>query len=87
VAGRIHQVQNIGLAVERLIFEAHCLGFDRDAALTLDIHGIEHLLHHVALGQRAGRLDETVCQRRLAVVDVGDNGEVADVFDRMGRHG
>ena len=38
VAGRIHQVQNIGLAIERLIFEAHRLGFDRDAALTLDVH-------------------------------------------------
>ena len=38
VAGRIHQVQNIGLAVERLIFEANGLGFDGDAALTLDVH-------------------------------------------------
>src|SRR5262249_25640805 len=44
-------------------------------------HGIEHLLHHLALGETAGRLDQPVGQRRLAVVDMRDDGEVADIFD------
>ena len=26
------------------------MGFDGDAALALEVHGVEHLLHHFALG-------------------------------------
>ncbi len=86
VAGRIHQVENVGLAVLRLVFEADRVGLDGDAALALDIHRIEHLLDHVALGDRAGLLDQPVGERRFAVVDMRDDGEVADIVDRMGRH-
>jgi hypothetical protein len=44
VAGRVHQVEHIGLAVLGLVVEPHGLRLDGDAALALDIHGIEHLL-------------------------------------------
>ena len=87
VAGRVHQVEDVGLAVLGLVFEAHRLRLDGDAALALDVHRIEHLLDHVALGHRAGLLDQPVGERRLAVVDMGDDGEVADVLDRVGGHG
>ena len=80
MAGRVHQVENIGLSVERLVFEADGLGLDRDAALALDIHRIEHLLFHVARGHRSRLLDQPVGERRLAMVDVGDNREIADVI-------
>jgi hypothetical protein len=50
VAGRVHQVEDVGLAVLGLVFEAHRLRLDGDAALALDVHRIEHLLDHVALG-------------------------------------
>ena len=86
MAGRVHQVEDIGLAVLRLVFEAHRLGLDGDAALALDIHGIEHLLDHVALGQCAGLLDQPVGQGRFAMVDMGDDGEIADVFDFVRGH-
>ena len=87
VAGRVHQVEDVGLAVLGLVFEAHRLRLDGDAALALDVHGIEHLLDHVALGHRPRLLDQPVGERRLAVVDMGDDGEIADVVDRVGGHG
>ena len=81
MAGRVHQVEDIVLAVLGPVFEAHRLRLDGDAALALDVHGIEHLLDHVARGERAGLLDQPVGERRLAVVDMGDDGEVADVVE------
>ena len=85
VAGRVHQVEDVGLAVLRPVFEPHGVGLDGDAALALDVHRIEHLLDHVALRHGSGLLDQPVGERRLAVVDMGDDGEVADVFDAGGR--
>jgi hypothetical protein len=51
---------------------------DRDSALALEIHRVENLRFHFPRLQRAGHLEEAVGQRRLAVVDVRDDGEVAD---------
>ena len=39
------------------------------------------------VGHRPGLLDQPVGERRLAMVDMGDDGEVADVLDRVGGHG
>ena len=52
---------------------------DRDAALALEVHGVEDLRLHLAGLQGAGELEEAIGQRRLAVVDVRDDREVADV--------
>ena len=52
---------------------------DGDAALALEIHRVEELRLHLARLERAGDLEEAVGQRRLAVVDVRDDGKVADV--------
>ena len=79
VAGRVHQVEDVGLAVLRLVVEAHRLRLDGDAALALDVHVVEHLFDHVALGEAARHLDDAVRQRRLAMVDVGDDREVSDL--------
>ena len=38
MAGRVDQVQLVGLAVLRLVEDAHRLGLDRDAALALEVH-------------------------------------------------
>jgi hypothetical protein len=37
------------------------------------------LSFHFALGQPAAHLNEPVSQRRLAMVNVGDDGEIADM--------
>jgi hypothetical protein len=79
VAGRVHQVEDVGPCRPWPVGQPHGLRLDGDAALALDIHGIEHLLLHLARRQAAGLLDQPVGQRRFAVVDMGDDGEVADV--------
>jgi hypothetical protein len=78
VAGRVDQVQDVGVAVLRRVVDADGVGLDGDAALALDIHGVEQLLLHVALGHRAGQLDQPVGEGGFPVVDMGDDGEVAD---------
>ena len=54
------------------------LRLDGDAALALDVHPVEVLGAHVAALDDAGDLEHPVGQRRLAVVDVGDDAEVPD---------
>jgi hypothetical protein len=89
MAGRVHQVEDVILAVLGAVGEADRLRLDGDAALALDVHGIEHLLlaRHFAVGQAPGHLDQAVGQRRFAMVDMGDDGEIADVGNGDGRHG
>ena len=60
------------------------LGLDGDAPLALDVHRVEVLLAHVPGVDGAGQLEDAVRQGRLAVVDVADDGEVADAVDRDG---
>lgn len=70
VQGVVHPVHGPG--------HAHGLGLDGDAALTLDVHAVQVLGLHVARLHDAGGLQHAVRQRGLAVVDVGDDAEVAD---------
>ena len=79
VARRVDEVQLVFIAVAGAIEQADSVGLDGDAALALEVHGVEHLLRHLALGERARHLEQPVGQRGLAVVDVGDNREVADI--------
>lgn len=83
--GCVDQVELVGLSVPSAIVQRHALGLDGDAPLPFDVHGIEHLLGHLAGTEAAANLDEAVCQGRLAMVDVGDDGEVPDVL--LVRHG
>src|SRR5690606_21291171 len=86
VAGGVDEVQVVGLPVLRRVRHRHRLRLDGDPALALDRVVVEHLRFHLALGQAAAQLDDAVGQRRLAVVDVGDDGKVADLPHRVG-HG
>ena len=78
VAGRVDQVQLIQSGRPRRVIQAHGMGLDGDAALALQIHRVEHLLHHFALRERAGHFEQAVGQRRLAVIDVRDDREIPD---------
>ena len=77
--GRVDQVQLVGLPVGALEEHAHRLRLDRDAPLALEVHRVEHLRAHVALVHGVRQLEDAVGERRLAVVDVRDDREVADV--------
>ena len=70
----------------RRVVQADGLGLDGDPALALEVHLVEELVLLLALGDGPGRLEQAVGERRLAVVDVRDDREVADVRVRGG-HG
>ena len=79
VAGRIDEIEDVVLAVVGPIGQADGVGLDRDAALALEVHAVEHLRFHLAGLQGAGELEKPVGQRGLAVIDVGDDREISDV--------
>ena len=85
VARRVDQLQLVGLAVLRVEEDAHRLGLDRDPALALEVHRVEHLRAHRARVDRVRGLEDAVGQRRLPMVDMGDDREVPDVG--LVRHG
>src|SRR5207253_688544 len=60
--------------------DPNSLRLDRDAALALELHRVEHLLPHLAARDGVRQLEDPVGQRRLAVIDVRDDREVADAF-------
>ena len=78
VAGSVNEVELVFAGVAGGVVEADGFGFDGDAALALEVHGIEELGVHFALGERAGELEEAVGQGGFAVVDVRDDAEIAD---------
>ena len=82
MAGGVDQVQVVGLPVRGPVLDPHRLGLDRDPALALELHRVEHLGPHFLRVDGAGELEDPVGERRLAVVDVGDDREVADVVHR-----
>ncbi len=73
VAGRVDEVEPVAQAIARDVLQVHGAGLDGDALLALEVHAVEDLAHHLALVEGVGDLQETVGQRRLAVVDVGDD--------------
>ena len=85
VARRVDQVELVLDAVPRGVEHPHRVELDGDPALALEVHGVEHLLAHLPLLERAGGLDEAVGEGGLAVVDVRDDAEVADAGLRHGR--
>ena len=60
------------------------LGQDGDAALPLQVVAVERALGHLLmLPEGAGLAEQLVDQGGLAVVDMGDDGDVADVHDGL----
>jgi hypothetical protein len=58
------------------------LGLDGDAPLAFDVHPVEILRSHIPIGDDAGELQHPVGQRRLAVIDMGDDAEVPNLRRR-----
>ena len=81
VAGRVDDIDAGVLPEDR-----GGLGQDGDAALALEVVGIQRALGDaLVLAERARLLQQAVDQRGLAVVDVGDDGDVAEVHMRNSR--
>ena len=96
VAGRVDKVELIGFAIFGGVIQRDAVRLDGNTALTLKIHRIQHLSFHLTFAQGTTQLNKAVSQCRLAVVDMGDDGKVAnqaqvthgaDHPDRVARHG
>ena len=81
MTGGVDQVQLIFFSVDCGVSHAHGGGLDGDALLALEVHAIEELGVHLAIGDCAGKLQQAVRQGGLSVIDVRDNAEVANVVD------
>ena len=80
VSGGVDQVQPVGPTVLRGEGERDRVALDRDAALALELHVVEHLVAELARSHAVARLDQAIGERRLAVIDVRDDAEVANVL-------
>ena len=83
VPGGVNQVQQVGFAVFGFVVQRGGLRLNRDAALFFDVHAVQNLRTHFAVFQAAAELDEAVGEGGFAVVDVGDDGEIADIFHKI----
>ena len=79
MARRVDEIQLIALPVLRQVLEGDRVTLDGDAALAFELHAIQDLVAKVPCPDRVASLDETIGERRLAVVDVGDDAEIANV--------
>jgi hypothetical protein len=79
VSRGVDQVELVVLAGDAAVRHAHRVELDRDAALTLELVVVEHLLAHLTLVERARALEKSVREGRLPVVDVRHDAEIADV--------
>ena len=78
MARGVDEVENILLAVLRLVDNAGGLGLDGDASLPLNIHIVQHLRLHFPLRQCAGQLNDPVRQGGLAVINVRNDAKISD---------
>ena len=77
VARRIDQIQAIGIAIFGFVMEANAFRLDGDAALAFQVHGIENLRRHFALGEAARHFNQTIGKGGLAVIDMRDDAEIS----------
>ena len=74
VSRGVHDIDVVAFKLDRGV-----LGQNGDATLFFQIVAIHHSFNHVLVGgEGAGLLQELVHQGGLAVVDVGDNGDITE---------
>jgi len=80
MARRVDQIERVDLPVGGGVIERDGAGLDRDAALALQVHVVEDLVLHLARRNGVALFKQPIRQRRLAVVDVRDDGKISDVL-------
>ena len=82
----IDQVEFIGVAITGIIHD-NSTCFDRNSTSPLELHVVQQLLLHLSLRNGSRVFEQAVGQSAFAVVDVGDNTEVADQMAAGRWHG
>ena len=80
VPRRIDQVEHI-LGPLVLIHHRHRRRLDRNPALALDIHVVQHLGLGLTRRNRAGKLQHTIRKRALAVIDMSDDRKISYILN------
>ena len=78
MARGVNEIQLISFALKNMLHRDGA-GFDSDAALAFKIHGVQNLFARLPTADRVGGLQQTIRQRAFAVVNVSNDGEVADM--------
>ena len=78
VARGVDQVEHVRPAIGAGPGQPDGLALDGDAALALDVHPVQVLGPHLAVGHHPGELQHAVGKRGLAVVDMRNDAEVPD---------
>jgi len=81
----IDQIEHVLRSIRSRVVHADGLRLDGDSTLAFQIHLVEELGALLPRAEGARRIEQTIGQRALAVVDVSDDAEVAYVL-RIG-HG
>ena len=77
----IDKVELVDLSIGSGIVQRYRLRLNSNTPLTLDIHGVEHLLLQLTFRQTATGLNQTIRERRFTVVDMRDDGEIANMLE------
>src|SRR5690606_38227561 len=79
VAGSINKVQLVSLTITGFVAQGDTVGFDSDAALALQIHGVKHLGFHLPITESTAQLNKAVSDSGFTMVNVGDDGKIANM--------
>ena len=73
-----------GVGIVDEVADGGVFGEDGDAALFLQVVGVHDALVHLLIGAHGARLaEQRVDERGFAMVDVGDDGHIADVVAEL----
>ena len=81
VSRSVDEVEFIGVAILGSIFHLDGTGLDGDAAFPLQLHVVQQLVLHLTQRDGLGFFQDAVGKGRLAVVDMGNDAEIADTAD------
>ena len=76
----IDQIQVVHLTIAGPIAQCGRLRFNSNSTLALQVHRVENLGLHLSIRESAAALDNPIGQRRLTVIDMGDDGKISDVI-------
>ena len=80
MTGSVDEIQRVGIAILRIVFERNALCLDRNATLAFQIHRIQHLLRHFTVGEPTANLDKPVREGGFTMVNMSNNGEISGQF-------
>ena len=75
----VEKIEEVRLAVLRGVLHRDRMALDRNAAFTLQVHGVKGLRLEFARAYGIGEFKYAIGERRLSVIDVCDDAEIADV--------